>query len=352
MRHPVVIRHLAALCAAVIAASAHAQSGGATGASLALYDGADRQERLASAARKEGSFTLYTSIAEKDLPHLLGPFERKSGVKARVWRASTVKVLQRTVSEAAGGRFDVDAIHISSPEMEALHREKLLQPVASPAFKNLIPGAVAAHREWVATLLSVWVQAYNTDLIRKQDLPKSYADLLDPRWKGKLGIEAEDQEWFATVARGMGEERGIRFFRDLVRRNGISVRQGHSLLTNMVVSGEVPIALTVYNYMPETAKRKGAPIDWIALEPAAARSNAIGIARRASHPNAALLFVDYMLTDAQELLASLDYVPVKSGVATPLKNLRIQIIDPMVMLDDREKWSKLFADVFVKRAGM
>jgi len=344
--------YLAAFCAAVLSVSAHAQGAAAAGASLALYDGADRAERLASAARKEGALTLYTSIAEKDLSSLISPFERKFGVKVKVWRASTVKVLQRTVSEAAGRRFDVDAVHISSPEMEALHREKLLQPVASPAFKNLIPGAVPAHREWVATLLSVWVQAYNTKLIRKQDLPNSYADLLEPRWKGKLGIEAEDQEWFAAVARGMGEERGIRFFRDLVRRNGISLRQGHSLLTNMVISGEVPFALTVYNYMPEAARRKGAPIDWIALEPAVARSNAIGIARRAPHPNAALLFLDYMLTDAQELLASLDYVPVKSGASTPLKDLRIQIIDPVVMLEGREKWSRLFADVFVKHAAM
>ncbi len=351
--HLLVVRSLLALCVGVMAASAHAQSPAAAAAApLALDEGADRQERLAAAARKEGSFTLYTSIAERDLPILIGPFEKKFGIKVRVWRASTVKVLQRSVSEAAARRFDVDAIHISSPELEALHREKLLQPVASPAFKNLIPGALPPHREWVATVLSVWVQAYNTNLIRKQDLPKSYADLLDARWKGRLGIEAEDQEWFAAVARDMGEEQGIRFFRDLVRRNGVSVRQGHTLLTNMVVSGEVPLALTVYNYMPEAAKRKGAPIDWIALEPVAARSNAIGIARRAPHPNAALLFLEYMITDAQELLASLDYVPTKSGASSALKNLRINLVDPVVMLDQREKWSRLFADVFIKRTGM
>ena len=86
--------------------------------------------------------------------------------------------------------------------------------------------------------------------------------------------------------------------------------------------------------------------------PVAARSNAIGIARRAPHPNAALLFLDYMITDAQELLASLDYVPTKTGAASPLKNLHIKLVDPVVMLDQREKWSRLFADVFIKRTGM
>jgi hypothetical protein len=173
----------------------------------------------------------------------------------------------------------------------------------------------------VATLLSVWVQAYNTKLIKKEDLPRSYRDLLDAKWKDKLGIESEDQEWLATVVQEMGEEQGLKFFRELASRNRISVRQGHSLLNNLVISGEVPFALTVYNYMPEAAKRKGAPVDWIVLEPAVARPNSIGIARHAPHPNAALLFYDYMITDAQELLVSLDYVPTNAAAHSPLKNL-------------------------------
>src|SRR5207247_2026787 len=220
---------------------------------------------------------------------IVRPFEKKHHIKIDIWRAGTDKVLQRTLSEAAARRFEVDAIHFGSTEMEALHREKILQPVASPHFKELIPGAVPAHREWGATILSVWVQAYNTNLIKREDLPRSYRDLLDPKWKGKLGIEAKNQEWFWTVSEELGGDAGIKFFRELVARNGMSVRQGHSLLTNMVASGEVPLALTVYNYLAEGAKQKGAPVDWFAIEPAVARSNAIGIARRPPHPNAAPL---------------------------------------------------------------
>jgi iron(III) transport system substrate-binding protein len=319
--------------------------------SLLQYDGADRTERLIAAARKEGSFTFYTTFAEKDIPVLVGPFEKKYGIKVNVWRAGTDKILQRTLAEAAAKRYDVDAVHFGSPEMEALHREKILQPVSSPYFKQLIPGAVPAHREWVATLLSVWVQAYNTNLIKKDDLPKSYQDLLDPKWKGKLGIEAKNQEWFSTVALEMGGDKGLQFFRDLVAKNGISVRQGHTLLTNMVVSGEVPMALTVYNYMPEAAKKKGAPVDWIALEPAVARSNGIGIARRAPHPNAALLFYDYFISEGQSLLVAMDYVPTNISVHSPLKNIRIKIVDPVVTLDEMDKWTKLYQEVVIKRAG-
>ena len=158
-------------------------------ASLLSYSGPDRSQKLIAAAKKEGTLTLYTTIAAKDLPAFIDPFEKKYGIKVNVWRAGTDKVLQRTLTEAAARRYEVDAIHFGSPELEALHREKILQPVNSPHHKELIAGAVPAHREWAAMWLSVWVQAYNTNLIKKEDLPKTYQDLLDPKWKGKLGIE-------------------------------------------------------------------------------------------------------------------------------------------------------------------
>lgn len=320
---------------------------------LLQYEGADRQQKLVEAAKKEGTFTFYTTIAEKDIPALVEPFEQKYGIKVRIWRAGTDKVLQRTLTEAAAKRYEVDAIHIGAPELEAMHREKILQPVASPHFPSLIKGAVPAHREWSATLLSVWVQAYNTNLLKKEDLPKTYQDLLDPKWKGKLGIEAKVQEWYSTVVTDMGEEKGIKLFRDIVERNGISTRKGHSLLNNMVIAGEVPLALTVYNYMPQSAKEKGAPIDWFVLEPAVARANGIGIARRAQHPNAAALFYDYMLSpDVQKLLVSMDYVPTNTKVPSPLaKNLRISLVDPAIALDQIDKWTKSYEDVVTKRGG-
>src|SRR5437899_9973065 len=293
-----------------LAMLASALSAFAQDASLLRYDGLDRGRKLIAAAQKEGSFALYTSFAEKDLPPLTAVFEKKYGVKVKVWRAGSEKVLQRTLIEAAARRYEVDAIHSSALEMETLHREKILQAVTSPPSTDLIAGALRPHGEWVATYLSVWVQAYNTQLVKKEDLPKTFQDLLDPKWRGRLGIEANVPEWYSTVALSMGEEKGIQFFRDLVARNGISVRTGHSLLNNMVVAGEVPLALTVYNFMAEAARRKGATIDWFALEPAVARMSGIGIAHRAPHPHAALHFYDFMLsTEAQELLVAMEYVP-------------------------------------------
>jgi iron(III) transport system substrate-binding protein len=308
--------------------------------------------RIEAQAKKEGTLTLYTTIAEKDLPAILNPFEQKYGIKVNVWRAGTDKVLQRTVTETNAKKYDVDVIHFGSPEMEALSREKVLQAIDSPVQKDLMPDSVPKHKEWAATILSVWVQAYNTNLVRKSDLPKSYRDLLDPKWKGKLGIESKDDDWFATVVHLVGgEQAGLAFFRELVAKNGISPRQGHTLLNNMVVSGEVPLALTVYNYMPEQAKKKGAPIDWFALEPAVARSNAVGVARHAPHPAAALLFYEYLLgPDGQKAMVSVDYVPTNTKVASPLKGVKIMQTDPIRSLDESPKWSKLFDDIVLKRA--
>jgi len=299
----------------------------------------------------DDTLTLYTTIAEKDLPTLIDPFTANTGIRVNVWRAGTDRILQRALSEAAAGRYDVDVIHFGSPEMEALSREELLLPITSPVHADLQPGSVPAHREWAATLLSVWVQAYNTKLLKKDDLPKTYRDLLDPKWKGKLGLEAKDQDWFASLVDVMGgEEEGLEFFRQLGATNGVSVRVGHTLLNNMVISGEVPLALTVYNYMPEQAKKTGAPIDWFALEPAIARSNAVGVARRAPHPNAALLFYEYLLGgEAQQHFVNMDYVPSNTKVASPLEGVKILQVDPVRVLDENEKWTTLFNDTLVRR---
>jgi iron(III) transport system substrate-binding protein len=341
-----ILRALAGIGVALALAPATAQN-------LSAYTGPDRMERIVAAAKVEGTMTLYTTIAEKDLPAIIKPFEQKYGIKVSVWRAGTDKVLQRAVTETRAKRYEFDAVHFGAPEMEALSREKVLLAVSSPVHKDLQAGSVPAHREWAATILSVWVQAYNTQAVRKEDLPKTYKDLLDPKWKGKLGIEVKNDDWFATVVHLIGsEQEGLKFFQDLVATNGISPRQGHTLLNNMVVSGEVPMALTVYNYMPEQAKKKGAPIDWFALEPAVARANAIGVARNAPHPAAALLFYEYLLgPDGQKAMVSVDYVPTNTKVESPVKGLKIVQTDPVRSLDEQGKWSKLYDETILRKAG-
>jgi iron(III) transport system substrate-binding protein len=305
-------------------------------------DGTDRVARITPAARKEATLTLYTTVQPANLDKLSADFEKRYGIKVQVWRAGSDKVLARALAEAKASRYDVDALILGAPELEALHREGLLQAVQSNAHARLVEEVLPAHREYAPVYLNLFAQAYNTSKVKRSELPRTLTDLLDPRWKGRLGIEAKDQEWFQAVVEDMGEARGLDFFRDLVAKNGISVRLGHSVLTNLVASGEVPLALTVHSYMPEQLKRKGAPIDWFVLEPAVVRANAIGIARKAPHPNAALLFYEYMLTDGQVMLADMAYIPAMRMDPSPLSGLRLRVLDAAEVLGENDRWTHLY----------
>ena len=320
-------------------------------AALAVYDGPDREQRLLQGAKREGELTLYTSLVVQDISNIAAAFEKKYGVKVKFWRAGSEKVVQRIVTETRGGRFDFDVVETNGPEMEALHREKMLQKVNSPHFADLVPQALIPHREWVGTRLNMFVHTYNTNMVKKEDIPKSYQDLLDPKWKGKLGIEAEDLDWFAMVVKELGEEKGLKLFRDIVATNGLSVRKGHTLLAGLVASGEVPFALTVYSHNAEKLKKKGAPVDWYAIQPAVVRPNGVAVAKKPPHPHAALLFYDFMLSlEGQSLLAQAEYTPATRKINSGLEKQQIKFVDPAVILDESAKWEKLYAEIITRQS--
>ncbi len=315
---------------------------------IALFQGENRLQRLIEGAKKEGELNVYMALP--DIALVTDAFTKKYGIKVKNWRSGSENVLQRAVSEARGGRFEVDVIENNAPEMEALHREQLLQEVRSPFHADLMPQAIPAHRTWVGTSIDIFVQAYNTDKVKKEELPKTYQDLLDPKWKGRLGIEAEDQHWFATLLQELGPEKGTKLFKDIVASNGISVRKGHSLLAQLVASGEVPLGLTLYNWTPEQLKQKGAPIESFIIPPAIAQFRTIGVLRKAPHPHAAVLFYDFMLSEGQDILAKRFNAPTSNKIDTPLKKLPIKFIDPVQFLNMNQKWIQTYEEVVTKRA--
>jgi iron(III) transport system substrate-binding protein len=315
------------------------------------YEGADREQVLAQGAKKEGEVMLYTSLVPEDLTALAAAFEKKYGVKLKTWRANSEKVLQRAVTEARAGRHDADLVETNGPQLESLYREKGLQPLRSPHLKDLMPQARTAHGHWVGTRINMFVQSYNTNLVKKDELPKSYAELAHPRWKGRLGIEAEDEDWFAMIVKELGEEAGLRTFRDIARVNGFSVRKGHTLLAGLVASGEVPFALTTYSHGAEKMKQKGAPVEWFAISPAIGRANGIGVTRKPPHPHAAALFVDFLLSpEGQAILQKGGYVPANLRVEDRAQKLPLRFVDPAVILDEHDKWKKLWAEIVLGTA--
>jgi iron(III) transport system substrate-binding protein len=305
---------------------------------------------LAEGAKKEGVVSIYTSMPLDDMAALTSAFEAKYGVKAKVWRSGSEKILQRGLLEAKANRFEVDVFETNSPETEVLSREKVLIAGNSPYLNELIPQAIPSHKEWIATRLNIFTCAYNTKLVKKEELPKTYQDLLDPKWKGKLSVEADDSDWLAETVMKMGEEKGLALFREIARKNAVSVRKGHTLLSNLVASGEVPLALTVYNYKIEQMKNSGAPIDWFALDPTIARPNANGVARNAPHPHAALLFQDFELSEGQHILGKRDFIPTSTKVPSTLNKMPLIFANPKTTLDDGQKWNKIYDDIFNRKA--
>ncbi len=318
---------------------------------LAAYTGADRQQRLLEGAKKEGPISIYTSAQTDDIGAVTAGFEKKYGLKASIWRAGSEKVLQRAVTEARGNRHTLDVVETNGPEMEAIHREKVFVAVKSPNLAQIIPQALRPHGDWVGTRLNVFVQAYNTKLVAKSEVPKSWDELLHPRWKGRLGIEAEDQDWLAGVCSELGEAKAVKLFKDIVAINGMSVRKGHTLLAQLVVSGEIPFALTVYNYKAEQLKDKGAPIDWLAIGTPIARANGVGVSRHAPNPHSAILFYDYEISEeGQRILASRDFVPTSSKVESPFGKGPMKFVNPQQMIDEGDKWTKLYEEIFAAKA--
>jgi iron(III) transport system substrate-binding protein len=339
-----ICRGLLLVCVAVLAGMAGAQTNVPASVAVPLYQGADRTQRLIEGAKKEGVLTFYSSMAAKDSARIVAGFEKKYGIKVIAWRAGKQVVVQRVISEARAGRHEVDLILAPSPEMEALHREKLLQPAQSPMQKMLIPAALPTHREWAGMRVNVYVQAYNTQKVSAAELPRTYEQLLDPRWKGRLGIEAKAQEWFYVLLQTMGEEKGLQFFRELVAKNGVAVYSGVAVLVNMVASGEVPLALTVYSFTVEQNKANGAPIELLALSPSVAHTDGIGISSMSTHPNAAMLLYDYLLSDGQKMIEASHGLTTNVRDEAHLKQFNPTFIDPALLLDNQEKWRKMYDD--------
>ena len=205
--------------------------------------------------------------------------------------------------------------------------------------------ALRPHAQWVGTRVNIFSGVYNTSLVKKEALPKTYPDLTDPAFKGMLGIETEDYDWFGMVVGLLGEERGLKLFRDIAAINGLSVRKGHTMLTNLAAAGEVPIGLTVFSQNVEVAKKQGAPVDGFLIEPVVARPNGVALARRAPHPHAALLFYDFMIGEGQQVMRKRAFVPTSRKIPSPLSQIALHFVDPQIALDGSAKWQKLYGEV-------
>ena len=337
-----------ALGAALLPDLVLAQGASGKNREIYLYRGADRDKRVLEGARKERQAVIYTSLNLKDSVPIIEVFQKKYGVKVELWRSSSERVLQRAIAEARAGRFTADGFELNGPELEALYREGLLEEFYSPQFANLPPAAFPKHRHYAADRFNFFTIAYNTNLVKPDEVPNSYEDLVHPRWVGRIGIEASDTDWFGSIVKAMGEEKGLALFRKLAQMKP-QIRTGHTLIAELVAAGEIPLAATIYNHNAERLLVNGAPIKWKALKPTFGRPNAVAVAKHAERPHAALLFADFMLSlEGQTLIKKRNRVPASPKVESNLNDFPYEMIDPVVVLDEAEKWEKLWSELFLK----
>ena len=330
-------------------AMAQANESGALSARIALLEGPSRLQTLIEGAKKEGELTIYHSNIE-DIPILIAAFTKKYGIKVNSWRSGSEQITQRVMAESQARRFKADLVDNNVLGVEALQREGILQPANSPFSNDLIAQARPAHKGWVGTTVDIFVAGYNPQKIKASELPKTYKDLLDPKWKDKLVVEAEDYHWFATLKEQLGQEQGTQLFKDIVATNGMTVLKGHSKMAYFVVTGEVPLGLSLYHYKPMQMKASGQAIEVHIIPPSVAHLRGLGMLKNAPNPHAAMLFYDFLISEGQSIYASRFHYPTSTKVDNPLRNLKPVIVDPVRTLDSNVKWMKEYEEEMKPRA--
>ena len=310
----------------------------------------ERREELIAMAEEEGGLVeVYGSTNLDEMGPIIDEFEDATDVTVNYYRANSEDVLQRLIEEARAGYRGVDVVNTNGPEMTIIDREGLFAPIETPAAEDITPQGI--HETWIWMYINTFTPAWNTDEISPSEAPKSWQDVLT-KYKGQLAMEAADIDWFATLVKyfeeeeGMTEEVAVQLFKDAAAQ-GVVV-DGHTLMTELLAAGEFGIAASPYLHRVLQLKGDGAPIEWEpAIEPLVARPNGIAIHSAARNVASGLLFSEYVLTDAQNMLIELDRQPASTaveggGLPSAYENI---LVDVEAVVDEFDKWSRLYDEV-------
>lgn len=309
-------------------------------------------DAVVEAAKKEGALVFYTSMTVGQAQEMLNAFKAKYPfLEPKMFRAVGERLLTKIMTEAQAGRYEFDVVQSAETQAYFLKKRNLLLRYVSPETKFLPKPFVDPQGYWAAVYIMPNVIAYNTQLVKRAEVPRTNEELLNPKWKGKIGMDPTKPEWFAWMLKQMGEEKGLAYMKRLAAQD-LRLHPGLSLLTNLLASGEFPLVLNDYLHSVEEIKRKGGPADWITQDPVFTKFQPIEIGAKAPHPNAAKLFVDFVLSfEGQKIIASFARIPTRAGVPTIIQGLDKlnYVVDEFSAADDFNKNYELFQKIFVKR---
>ena len=310
---------------------------------------ASGSEAVLEGARKEGKLVVYTSMTVDQAQKLNNAFSAKYPfIQIGMFRAVGERLLTKIMTEAQAGRYEFDVVQSAETQAYFLKKKNLLGKYLPAETKHLHKGFFDSEGYWSAVYMMPNVIGYNTRMVKRNEVPRSDEDLLNPKWKGKIGMDHTKPEWFAWKLKRMGEEKGMAYMKKLGAQE-LRLYAGLTIITNLLAAGEFPLVLNTYVHNAEDAKRKGAPVDWVAQEPVFTKFQPIGVGARAAHPNAAKLFVDFMLSeDGQKIIASFGRVPTRIGVPIAVQGIdKLNfVVDDISAGDDFNKNYELFRNVF------
>jgi len=302
-------------------------------------------------AKKEGEVILYASMNLEEANTMISRFEQKYPfVKVKLNRTDSEKLLTKILVEARAKKSFADAIQTLGFAMHTLKKSQLLGHYISSENANY-PREFKEEGYWTTVYTNPYVVAYNHRLVSKENLPRKYEDLLQPMWHGKMMMEPTKVDWFAGVLQLMGKEKGLKYMRELAKQN-IMNRIGHDLIAQLVAAGEASLDIDIPAPSVDRVRRRGAPIDWVAFPPAPASLIGIGISSQPVHPNAARLYVDFVLSlEGQKVLAELGrylaHAEIMQEQRAKAKGLQMIPVSPELG-EHIVEYSKLMREIFAQ----
>ena len=262
-------------------------------------DAAD--EKTIELAKKEGRVSFYTSMGADESKFVADAFQAKyPALRVEITRLGSEKLLQRIITESRAGSHLFDAVTNSGMEIHLLGKMKLLARHVPPEFSLFLADSRDATFGWADMYSNLRLVAFNTRMVPKEKIPRRYEDLTDPMWKGQIGFPEGQFSWFATMLKVMGEEAGRKFFQALGRQN-LHFRNSQVLVTQFVAAGEFSVGF-VYDTQVLRFKKRGAPIDVAPMPFITKNIHPLALAANAPRPNAAKVFIDYLLSKEGQLL--------------------------------------------------
>ena len=314
---------------------------------IAGLSGQERRDRLVELAAEEDGLNLYTSMTADVADAVTEAFTDTFDIDVSVYRAGSETVLQRILQEQDAGFPGNDVVETNASELGAHQLEDVMATYEGER-RDLVPEAGQGDT-WTATRFNIFAPSWNTDQVSGDLIPTSWEDLADPKYDGLLSMELGDYDWYLALTQywldqGKSQEEVDKLFTDMV--DGAKLVKGHTVQAELMGAGELAVVASNYSYIVERAKVEGAPVDYMPMvEPAIVRPNGAGLMKTAANPATAMLFMDWLLEEGQEVIVAESLTPSIVEGGNPLADVELVPVDIDRLLEEGDEWSAKYDEL-------